>query len=62
MWKENHWEGNLSSDTDAGAVFLERHKEALSDALDLNTFTEEPTTNELYQTARQLVVFIKQML
>ena len=62
MWKENHWEGNLSSDTDAGAVFLERHKESLSDALDLNTFTEEPTTNELYQTARQLVVFIKQML
>lgn len=62
MWKENHWEGNLSSDTDAGTVFLERHKEALSDALDLNTFTEEPTTNELYQTARQLVVFIKQML
>lgn len=62
MWKENHWEGNLSSDTDAGAVFLERHKDTLSDALDLNTFTEEPTTNELYQTARQLVVFIKQML
>lgn len=62
MWKENHWEGNLSSDTDAGTVFLERHKDTLSDALDLNTFTEEPTTNELYQTARQLVVFIKQML
>lgn len=62
VWKENHWEGNLSSDTDAGTVFLERHKDTLSDALDLNTFSEEPTTNELYQTARQLVVFIKQML
>lgn len=80
-WNENHWEGTMTSDTDAGTVFLERHHTDLSNALELSTrehitgnvsntdtntdvsvSAQIPSTHELYQVARQLVVFLKTIL
>lgn len=81
MWNENHWDGTLTSDTDAGTVFLERHHTDLSNALelitrehitgnkanantdaDVSSLSQVPSTHELYQVARQLVVFMKTIL
>lgn len=60
-WKESHWEGNFSSDTQEGTVLLERNQATISEALAAMSSIEEdtPTTNEMYRMAKQLVVLMK---
>lgn len=62
-WKESQWEGSFHSDTQVGTTLLERNQHLLSDALEtISSNTDDtPTTNDIYQMAKQLVVMMKQI-
>jgi hypothetical protein len=67
-WVEDHFEGTYSADTDAGIAFLQKKSSTLADGMEDITHTfhsdadgEAPTTSELYDMSKKLVLLMKQI-
>lgn len=65
-WNEQHWEGSYYSDTENGTALLRRNSSVITDSLEDITKDSDklrsedaPTTSELYDMSKKLVLLIK---
>ncbi len=68
-WQENHWEGSYYADSAIGSALLNRTSATITDGLEdiTSSFNKSnsdavPTTSELYDMAKKLVLLIKHIV